>query len=79
MKTILLVDDSPTVRKVVELTFGGTDIRVEAASSGNEALERIHELAPARVTGASAGPAAPSADRKRDGLRPCAAPFVDSR
>src|SRR5262249_3723120 len=40
-RTILLADDSLTIRKVVELTFSDTDIRVDAVGSGREALERL--------------------------------------
>jgi len=39
--TILLADDSVTVRRVVELAFQDTDIRVVAVGSGREALDRI--------------------------------------
>jgi DNA-binding response OmpR family regulator len=45
-RTILLADDSVTIRKVVELTFSDTDIRVEAVGSGQEALERIAAVGP---------------------------------
>ncbi len=45
-RTILLADDSVTIRKVVELTFGDTDIRVETVGSGREALERLDTLLP---------------------------------
>ena len=45
-KTILVADDSVTIRKVVELTFSDSDIRVESVGSGQEALERIATLAP---------------------------------
>jgi len=45
-RTILLADDSVTVRKIVELTFGETDIRVESVGSGREALERLRDLRP---------------------------------
>jgi CheY-like chemotaxis protein len=45
-RTILLADDSVTIRKVVELTFSDTDIRVLAVGSGQEALERIPSLRP---------------------------------
>jgi CheY-like chemotaxis protein len=45
-RTILLADDSVTIRKIVELTFGETDIRVESVGSGREALERMRELRP---------------------------------
>ncbi len=45
-RTILLADDSVTIRKIVELTFGDTDIRVESVGSGREALERLRDLRP---------------------------------
>lgn len=45
-RTILLADDSVTIRKVVELTFSDTDIRVESVASGREALDRLRELRP---------------------------------
>jgi CheY-like chemotaxis protein len=40
-KAILVADDSVTIRKVVELTFHDTGIRVESVGTGREALERI--------------------------------------
>lgn len=45
-RTILLADDSVTIRKVVELTFGDTDIRVESVGSGRDALDRLRDLNP---------------------------------
>jgi len=45
-RTILLADDSVTIRKIVELTFSGTDIRVESVGSGREALERLADVRP---------------------------------
>lgn len=45
-KTILLADDSVTIRKVVELTFSDTDIRVESVGSGQEALDQIRAIQP---------------------------------
>lgn len=45
-RTILLADDSPTIRKIVELTFSDTDLRVETACTGREALEKIDRLRP---------------------------------
>ncbi|HEX4825598.1 MAG TPA: response regulator [Candidatus Polarisedimenticolaceae bacterium] len=45
-RTILLADDSVTIRKVVELTFSDTNIRVLAVASGHEALERMSEVHP---------------------------------
>jgi CheY-like chemotaxis protein len=40
-RTLFLADDSVTIRKVVELAFHDTDVRVVAVSSGREALERL--------------------------------------
>ena len=45
-KTILVADDSVTIRKVVELTFHDTDIQVESAGNGRDALERIEAMRP---------------------------------
>jgi len=45
-KTILVADDSVTIRKVVELTFHDTEIHVESAGTGREALERIEACRP---------------------------------
>jgi CheY-like chemotaxis protein len=45
-RTILLADDSVTIRKVVELTFGDTDIRVESVASGRDALDKLRDLRP---------------------------------
>lgn len=45
-RTILLADDSVTIRKIVELTFSDTDIRVCSVASGQEALDRLSELRP---------------------------------
>jgi DNA-binding response OmpR family regulator len=45
-RTILLADDSVTIRKIVELTFSESDIRVESVASGREALERLDDLRP---------------------------------
>lgn len=46
MKSILVADDSITIRKVVELTFADTGIRVESVGSGREALDRFPVLRP---------------------------------
>lgn len=43
-KTILLADDSPTIRKIVELTFSDTEIRIEAVAGGAEAMDRLDNL-----------------------------------
>ncbi len=45
-KTILVADDSATIRRVVQLAFGETDVRVESAAGGREALARLHASAP---------------------------------
>ena len=45
-RTILLADDSVTIRKIVELTFTDTDIRVCSVASGQEAVELLAELRP---------------------------------
>ena len=45
-KTILLADDSVTIRKVVELTFSDTDIRVESVGNGQEALAKLATVLP---------------------------------
>lgn len=45
-KTILVADDSITVRRVVELAFQNTDLRVETVGSGAEALERLERIRP---------------------------------
>lgn len=44
--TILLADDSITIQKVVELTFGETEHRVVALSSGRELLRRLPDVRP---------------------------------
>jgi CheY-like chemotaxis protein len=48
-RTILLADDSVTIQKVVELTFLEEDLDVVAVGSGDEALARLDDLAPALV------------------------------
>jgi CheY-like chemotaxis protein len=45
-RTLFLADDSVTIRKVVELAFQDTDVRVVAVGSGREALERIPAALP---------------------------------
>jgi DNA-binding response OmpR family regulator len=45
-RSILLADDSPTIRKIVELTFSETDIRIHAVASGTQALELLRSLRP---------------------------------
>ena len=46
-KQILLVDDSVTIQRVVELTFAHeTDYKVIAAKSADEGLQKARELRP---------------------------------
>jgi CheY-like chemotaxis protein len=42
-KTLLAIDDSPTMRKVLEITFAGEDFRVVAADSSQAALASMNE------------------------------------
>lgn len=46
MRTILVADDSVTIRRVVELTFSDSPYRVEAVGTGAEAIERFDSLHP---------------------------------
>ncbi len=39
--TLLAVDDSVTMRKVLEITFAGQDFRVVTASSADAALQKL--------------------------------------
>ncbi len=48
-KTILVADDSKTIQKAVELTFGSTEYQVVAVGDGQSALARIHEQRPDAV------------------------------
>lgn len=45
-KQILLVEDSITMQKVVEITFGHEDYRITSAKDADEALQRIGEVRP---------------------------------
>ena len=45
-RTLLLADDSPTVQKVVSLTFADEGLEVLTASGGEEALARLGETVP---------------------------------
>lgn len=56
-KTILLADDSSTIRRIVELTFSDTRFRVEAVDSGAAAIERMTTLDPDLVLADVAMPA----------------------
>lgn len=43
---LLVIDDSPTVRKLVELTFPGTGWQIDYAGSGGEALQLAKQAVP---------------------------------
>jgi CheY-like chemotaxis protein len=45
-RKLLLADDSVTIQKVVNLTFADEGIEVIAVSDGNEAVDRLMEIAP---------------------------------
>jgi len=46
MATVLCADDSPTIQKVVELTFADSGIHVICVSDGEAAIRRSRELKP---------------------------------
>src|SRR2546430_14358569 len=46
MSKVLVVDDSLSVRKVVERALAGRQIEVVCAASGSEAIERLERGAP---------------------------------
>lgn len=46
-KTLLVVDDSTTMRKVFELTFGGEDLTVVTHDGGSSVVARAKEARPA--------------------------------
>jgi CheY-like chemotaxis protein len=54
-KTLLAVDDSATMRKVLEITFAGEDFRVVTADGVSGALARMNEDPAAAVIDASLG------------------------
>jgi two-component system, chemotaxis family, chemotaxis protein CheY len=41
MKTILIVDDSPTIRRMVRAAFGQARVSIVEAASGLEAIEQL--------------------------------------
>jgi CheY-like chemotaxis protein len=45
-RKLLLADDSVTIQKVIELTFADEGVRVVAFSNGQDAIDRLEELAP---------------------------------
>ena len=54
-KTLLAVDDSATMRKVLEITFGGEDFRVVSADGAAGALAKMGEEPVAVVIDTSLG------------------------
>jgi CheY-like chemotaxis protein len=44
--TLLVADDSPTIQRVVELTFAGEDVTVMAASDGDQAIAVLERHEP---------------------------------
>jgi CheY-like chemotaxis protein len=54
-KTLLAVDDSATMRKVLEITFGGEDFRVVTAEGSSSALSRLGDEPVAAVIDTSLG------------------------
>jgi CheY-like chemotaxis protein len=54
-KTLLAVDDSATMRKVLEITFGGEDFRVVTADGASSAVSRMSEEPIAAVIDTSLG------------------------
>ncbi len=54
-KTLLAVDDSATMRKVLEITFGGEDFRVVTADGAATAVARLGEEPVAAVIDTSLG------------------------
>ena len=44
--TLLLADDSVTIRRVIELTFADEDIRVVSVGDGQQAIDRIRAEPP---------------------------------
>jgi CheY-like chemotaxis protein len=45
-QTLLLADDSVTIRRVIELTFADEDVRVVAVSDGDQAIARLDQQPP---------------------------------
>jgi CheY-like chemotaxis protein len=54
-KTLLAVDDSATMRKVLEITFGGEDFRVVTADGASAAVSRLSDEPIAAVIDTSLG------------------------
>jgi len=45
-KTLLLADDSPTIQKVINLTFADEGIDIIAVSDGNAAIQQLRDMTP---------------------------------
>ena len=45
-RILLLADDSVTIQKVIELTFADEGVRVVAFSNGQDAIDKLEEIAP---------------------------------
>jgi CheY-like chemotaxis protein len=48
-KTILLADDSPTIRRLVTQTFADADFKIVEVSNGDAAIKAIEEVKPSLV------------------------------
>ena len=48
-RTILLADDSPTIRRLVTQTFAGGDFRIVEVSNGDAAIKTFEEVRPSVV------------------------------
>lgn len=48
-RTILLADDSPTIRRLVTQTFSDADFQIVEASNGDAAIKTLEELSPSVV------------------------------
>src|SRR6266699_4012065 len=48
-RTILLADDSPTIRRLVTQTFAGANYKIVEVSNGEAAIKRLEELQPSIV------------------------------
>jgi CheY-like chemotaxis protein len=46
MRTILLADDSPTIRRLVTQTFADANFKIAEVSNGDAAIKRFEELKP---------------------------------
>jgi CheY-like chemotaxis protein len=46
VRTVLLADDSPTIQRVVELTFAGENVNVVAVGDGRSAIDAIRQAPP---------------------------------